>query len=32
MRTAEIKADAWLGKPFHLDALFACVEQHAVLP
>jgi CheY-like chemotaxis protein len=31
-RAAEIKADAWLAKPFHLDALFACVEQHAVQP
>jgi hypothetical protein len=25
-RAAEIKADTWLAKPFHLDALFACVE------
>jgi CheY-like chemotaxis protein len=31
-RAAEIKADAWLAKPFHLDALFACVEQYAVQP
>ena len=27
-RAAEIKADAWLAKPFHLDALFACVKRH----
>ena len=31
-RAAEIKADAWLSKPFHLDALFACVKQHARQP
>ena len=31
-RATEIKADAWLAKPFHLDALFACVEQYAVQP
>ena len=31
-RAAEIKADAWLAKPFHLDALFACVEQYATQP
>ena len=29
-RAAEIKADAWLSKPFRLDALFACIEQYAV--
>src|SRR5919109_961159 len=28
-RAAEIKADAWLAKPFHLDVLFACVERFA---
>jgi CheY-like chemotaxis protein len=31
-RAAEIKANAWLAKPFHLDALFACVEQYAMQP
>ncbi|HKO24275.1 MAG TPA: response regulator [Chloroflexota bacterium] len=31
-RAAEIKADAWLAKPFHLDALFACLEQYATQP
>ena len=31
-RAAEIKADAWLAKPFHLDALFACVKQQAGSP
>ena len=31
-RAAEIKAAASLAKPFHLDALFACVEQYAVPP
>jgi CheY-like chemotaxis protein len=32
VRAAEIKADAWLAKPFHLEALFACVEQYATQP
>jgi CheY-like chemotaxis protein len=31
-RAAEIKADAWLAKPFHLDELFACVEHYAMQP
>jgi DNA-binding response OmpR family regulator len=31
-RAAEIKADAWLAKPFHLEALFACVKRHAGQP
>ena len=31
-RAAEIKADAWLAKPFQLDALFACVKQQAGSP
>ena len=29
---AEIKADAWLVKPFHLEALFACIKQHSGKP
>jgi DNA-binding response OmpR family regulator len=29
---AEIQADAWLAKPFHLEALFACIKQHAGEP
>ena len=32
VRAAEIKADAWLAKPFHLDELFACVEHYAMQP
>src|SRR5919201_1924383 len=32
VRPPEMKANAWLSKPFHLDALFACVEQYAVHP
>jgi len=31
-RVAEIRADAWLAKPFHLEALFACIKQHAGEP
>src|SRR5919201_1530495 len=31
-RTAEIKAKAWLTKPFDLYDLFACVAQHAGSP
>jgi CheY-like chemotaxis protein len=27
-RTAEIKADSYLAKPFRLDDLYACVEQY----
>src|SRR5919204_5081041 len=26
-RAAEIKADAWLAKPFHLVDLYACIEH-----
>ena len=29
---AELNAAASLSKPFHLDALFACVKQHARQP
>ena len=28
----EIKADAWLVKPFNLEALFACITPHAGEP
>ena len=31
-RAAGIKAKAWLTKPFHLDDLLTCVEQHAGEP
>jgi hypothetical protein len=31
-RAAEIKSDAWLAKLIHLEALFACIKQHAGEP
>ena len=31
-RAAEIKSDAWLAMPSHLEALFACIKQHAGEP
>jgi hypothetical protein len=31
-RAAEIEADAWLANLIHLEALFACIKQHAGEP
>jgi DNA-binding response OmpR family regulator len=31
-RAAEIKADAWLAKLIHPEALFACIKQHTGEP